>query len=161
MSREERSGWRDQAISEQHRLWGDMFMADLDLVVIEYYFATPAALVEYKNWRHHEGPDVNVRHQTYTAIGKLCGEDGKQLPFYIARYWPDTWAIAMTPVNEAACEFLERTKRGRAEIGDWIALSNRQWVQFLHYLRGVSFNESLMKVELRDELPPTQIRAVS
>ena len=50
MSSKERTGWRDQALSERHRAWGwDCPALDMDFVMIEYDNGKATALVEYKH----------------------------------------------------------------------------------------------------------------
>jgi hypothetical protein len=50
--RQERTGWRDQEISERHRQWGAGCPAvDLDFLLTEIHVGEPTALVEYKHFR--------------------------------------------------------------------------------------------------------------
>lgn len=98
----ERSGWRDQAISERHRMWGVHCTAvDLDLVLVEYHLARPVALVEYKHYRAKFEPG----HANYRALRDLADRAG--LPFVVAFYWPDTWSIRVHPMNDPALRHFE------------------------------------------------------
>ena len=46
--KEERSGWRDEMLSQRHRDWGFNCPAiDIDFLLIEYNSAKVKALVEY------------------------------------------------------------------------------------------------------------------
>ena len=64
--RAERTGWRDQALSDRHREWGfNCPSVDLDFLMVEYNIGLPVALVEYKNERAWM-PDF--RHATYRAL---------------------------------------------------------------------------------------------
>ena len=96
--REERTGWRDQRISERHRLWGYNCPAtDIDFLLLEYDTGKPAAIVEYKR----DGAfKPNLKHSTYRAMSILA--DCAEIPFLIAFYWPKTWAFQVLPVNEYA-----------------------------------------------------------
>ena len=87
--KKERNGWRDEAISLRHRLWGwDCPCVDIDFLLIEFDKSLPVALVEYKitpdDWKEFEASllvmektldvyfdnpelhDVLFRHNPYT-----------------------------------------------------------------------------------------------
>src|SRR5678815_2099094 len=99
--RQERTGWRDQELSQRHRLWGFNCPAvDLDFLMVEYNMGLPVGLIEYK---HHCAQAPNLRHATYRALCDLAdGYRDEGLPFLIAFYWPDLWAFRITPVNPLA-----------------------------------------------------------
>ena len=105
--RAESLGWRDKRISERHRAWGfDCPGVDLDLLLVEFNFGLPVALIEYK---HHNVGDVDLQHPSYRALRALAdgyAMNGKPspLPFLVAAYWPDTWAFRVTPANQAAAQ---------------------------------------------------------
>lgn len=148
--RRERSGWRDQEISERHRHWGfDCPAVDLDFLVVEYNRGLPVALIEYK---HHGGMAPSVKHPTYRALGALADgyhrADGgvfvhDPLPFLWAYYWPDIWAVRAFPVNETA----------RAHFGYGESLSEQAFVQRLYRMRRLALNRSLAG-SLNTALPP-------
>jgi hypothetical protein len=96
--RPERTGWRDEAISKRHRMWGFNCPAvDLDFLMVEYNLGEPVGLIEYK----HEGAQKpNLLHPTYRAIMKLA--DLASLPFCIVLYNNTDWWFKVTPVNERA-----------------------------------------------------------
>ena len=138
MAAEEQTGWRDEQISIRHRAWGaDCPAADLDFVLVEYYFAKPVAIIEYKNTRNP--PDLT--HPTIKAMSDLATRAG--LPFFVARYWPKTWAFVVVPVNDYA----------RSYFTDPLPMTEREYVQFLYKLRRLSLAESLAG-KLADEMPP-------
>ncbi len=147
MSRYERTGWRDQEISARHRAWGFNCPAvDLDFLMCEYYHGCPVAIVDYKHHRHHEGRSVNVQHPSYRAMGRLHDERGKQLPLFVCRYWPDIWAVESLAVNEAA-QSLSR------EPGEWVPMTERQWVTGLYRIRDHVAEERVVR-NLNDHMPP-------
>lgn len=100
----ERTGWRDQKISERHRIWGYNCPAvDLDFVVAEYNYGRPVALVEYKERRAAE-PDLS--HPTYQALSALAdGYAEGPLPFLVAFYDNEEWWFRVLPVNGRAQEY--------------------------------------------------------
>ena len=106
-TRQERTGWRDQAISARHRKWGVNCPAvDLDFLMIEYNSGKPCVLVEYK---HFKAQHLNLNHPTYRALSALA--DSGNLPFIIAYYWPLCWAFRVLPVNEIAENFWSKGQR--------------------------------------------------
>lgn len=96
--RQERTGWRDQELSQRHRVWGHNCPAvDLDFLIVEYNVGKPVGLIEYK---HHHARYPDLRHATYRALTELANVAG--LPFLLAFYWPGIWAFRVTPVNSIA-----------------------------------------------------------
>lgn len=143
MTAHERTGWRDQEISNRHRQWGfNCPSVDLDFVMVEYNFGAPVAIVDYKH--HLSNMPVTPSHPTMKALGSLYGVNGKQLPFFISYYWPDTWAFRVKPFNERAREILP------AESWD---MTERQWVELLYALRQQHLSEFVYS-KLCVELPP-------
>lgn len=144
MSAHERTGWRDERISERHRHWGFNCPAvDLDFLVVEYNLGLPVALVEYK---HFQATTPNLNHPTYRAIKRLA--EFSDLPFLIAFYWPEYWAFKVTPVNDVAAETY------RPEV----VLTERQFVQSLYHIRKLKIEEHVYKA-LNTELPLLEIVA--
>lgn len=138
MTAHERTGWRDQQISERHRIWGFNCPAvDLDFLMVEYNLGAPVALVEYKDRRARK-PDLN--HATYRAINQLANI--AELPFLIAFYWPECWAFRVSPVN-ARAKLVYR--------GD-ILLTERRFVKSLYHLRGLKIEEQVYR-QLNTSLP--------
>lgn len=131
--RKERSGWRDEEISNRHRLWGfNCPCVDLDFLVAEYNVGLPVALIEYK---HFKAGVPNLKHPTYRALSALCdGYNNKPLPFFVARYWPEFWAFKVTPVNAASQYLVKR------EI-----LSEADYVKGLYILRRLVIEEQVLK----------------
>lgn len=140
----ERTGWRDESISQRHRIWGFNCPAvDLDFLVAEYHIGKPVGLIEYK---HFMAQVPNVLHPTYRALTALAdGYKDGGLPFLIAFYWPDIWAFRITPVNDYAKEHFSAEEN----------LSELEYVKRLYRLRSLTLTEYLVK-RLRTELPPVE-----
>jgi len=101
--RQERTQWRDQEISERHRLWGASCPAvDLDFLLTEIHVGEPAALVEYK---HFGARPINPGSTVFTALRKLA--DRAEIPFLVAWYWPHSWAFRVCPINDLARKHFE------------------------------------------------------
>lgn len=126
MTRQERTGWRDQELSLRHREWGFNCPAvDLDFVMLEYNHGKPAALVEYK---HYCAQVPDTKHATYRALVSLA--DGYQdgpLPCFIAIYNPDDWSFRVLPLNEPAKQHYDHCQGER--------LPEQRFVKSLHLLR--------------------------
>lgn len=137
-TRKERTGWRDQKISQRHRDWGFNCPAvDLDFLMVEYNLGKPVGLVEYK---HYLARPPNMKHATYRALGELA--DCAGLPFLIAFYWPETWAFRVFPANEFA----------RKHFTNPELMTERQFVQRLYRLRQLTLARELGD-KLNDVLP--------
>ena len=139
--RQERTGWRDQEISNRHRAWGfDCPAVDLDFLMVEYNLGLPVALCEYK---HHQARMPNLSHPTYRALINLGDGYKEPLPVFMAFYWPGVWAMRVYPLNDAARSVFEM-----AEI-----LTEREFVMRLYRLRRLVLARELSD-RLHDDLPP-------
>jgi hypothetical protein len=141
MSSYERTGWRDQAISERHRVWGeDCPCIDIDFLLVEFNRGKPVALVEYKDI-HAQSP--NIGHPSYRALIELAnGHSVGALPFLIAFYQSDIWAFRIIPVNEAA----------KAHFAVNEMLTEIEYVSRLYRLRNFVLPEHVKK-KLQTKLP--------
>lgn len=124
--RTERTGWRDEALSERHGHWGFNCPAvDLDFVMLEYNHGKPCALVEYK---HKCAREPNIKHATYRALIALAdGYNNGPLPCFIAIYDPADWSFRVIPLNDPA-------KRHYAHV-EGTVLTEQRFVKSLHLLR--------------------------
>lgn len=91
----EDTGWRDQAISRQHRKWGwNMPCSDIDWLVVEYSSLEPRAIVEYKRVRELPA-GFTLDTPQMTVLTKLAQR--ARLPLMIVNYLhsPDRvdWAL--------------------------------------------------------------------
>jgi len=122
--RQERSGWRDMALSERHREWGfDCPMVDIDFLVVEYDSAKAKAIIEYK---HELAKPANPKDASYRALRNLANK--AQLPFFAVRYTEDFSNFLVVPLNKLAKSFLAKRE-------DFDELD---FVSFLYRLRGRS-----------------------
>ena len=141
--RQERTGWRDQEISERHRLWGASCPAvDLDFLLTEIHVGEPAALVEYK---HFAARPINPGSAVFMALRKLADRAG--IPFLVAWYWPGSWAFRVRPMNQLAHE----------HFADPEDFTERAYVKRLYLLRRLTLANSLSD-SLCDLLPPVERR---
>jgi hypothetical protein len=141
--RQERSGWRDQEISERHRQWGASCPAvDLDFLLTEIHVGEPAAIVEYK---HFLARPINAGAAVLQALRRLA--DRAEIPFLVAWYWPGSWAFRVCPINDLAREHFE----------DPEDFTEQAYVQRLYRLRRLTLTRSLSGT-LLDVLPPVERR---
>lgn len=146
--RQERSGWRDEWISERHRHWGYNCPAvDVDFVMVEYNQGTPVALVEYKA----DGNTYvarNMNHPTLKAIRILA--DNSKIPFLLVSYAKDPSWFRLTPANSFA----------RKRFAAPVVMSEREYVGALYALRHMKLPDDLAQ-QLNgykpQEQPPAQV----
>lgn len=132
----ERTGWRDEEISRRHRRWGLACAAtDIDFLLVEHYFGVPVAIVEYKRL----GVAEYFKSPNYWALEWLA--DRGEIYFVIAVYDPEAWGVRVFPMNAKA--------RSAFNWGE--ELSEREWVRWLHRIRGAVFDERTR--DLGDERP--------
>lgn len=121
MSAEERSKWRDEAISLRHREWGfNCPMADIDFLAVEYNAGLPVAIVEYKQKRAQK-PDI--QHPTYRALKMLANRAG--LPFMIVFYCDEIWWFHVYPINHIALKHYPKP----------VLMTEQEYVTSLYKLR--------------------------
>lgn len=126
--RQERTGWRDEGISQRHRLWGVTCAAtDIDFLLVEYNYNTPRAIVEYKN---EHAPPQKLSSSQYQVLRKLG--DRAQIPVIAARYASDFSRFHVVPVNQNANDFLPKR----------IELTESEFVALLYRIRDVNLVSS-------------------
>lgn len=110
MSSCERTGWRDQWISQRKRTWGNLPCVDIDAIitaggedmhdggwpVVEYDDCTPYALIEYKAL----GATINLKDANNTALRRLADMAG--LPFFLVVYNQKNARFLVVPGNDPA-----------------------------------------------------------
>ncbi len=118
---QERTGFRDEALSRRHRLWGFNCPAtDVDLLMVEYDHGRPMALVEYKEY--------SAREAEPNAIKALCLlANNSRIPFFVVRYLRDLSRFRSFAQNDFARGFLPT---------DGEALTELEFVTLLYRLRG-------------------------
>jgi hypothetical protein len=142
-------------LSDRHREWGqDCPAVDLDFMMCEYNHGISVALVEYK----HFGADVFGKSNTtnYRAISELYLKDGRQVPLFIARYWPDIWAFRTKAENESATAWA--SSLGFGWDGNWRDMTEQQFVRMLYRLRKDALNRGDERTiaKLNDVRPPAE-----
>lgn len=148
--REERNHWRNQAISERHRLWGfNVPMVDIDFLVIEYSAGKTKAIIEYKH--ECEAVDFTVPNdrgmhpKSYSALNNLANR--AWLPFFVVVYSDDFKSWKVYPRNMWAKEYLKQE----------VTMSEEEYIIFLYKLRGMfAPPEILTKI---NELHLTEVAA--
>ena len=138
MSAEERSGWRDEALSLRHRLWGyDCPAVDIDFLLIEYDKAEPKALVEYKN--EHAQPITISKNSSILAMIELANR--AELPALLVRYADDFswWKVA--PLNHEARQQMPPKENDSQSV--WY-FDEVQFVTLLYSIRGRQIPPSIV-----------------
>ena len=128
--RPERTGWRDAALSEEHRKFGwNCPAVDLDFLLLEYDRGTPSALIEYKN--EHAKPQYasNPSYQALSELGKRA-----DIPTFVCRYKDDFSIWTVIPLNDVAKEHLPKRKE----------MNEPDYVRFLYRLRGRECPQSVI-----------------
>jgi hypothetical protein len=133
--RKERTGWRDEALSLRHRVWGwDAPAVDIDFLMVEYDSTEPKAVVEYK----HEFSETQYANRpSYKAIRKLC--DRAKVAFLAVRYATDFSWWRVVPLNLKAKEFIKE---------DVITLTEKDFVNLLYDIRGRKMPNDLFDIKI-------------
>lgn len=128
--RMERTHWRDEALSERHRLWGyDCPAVDVDFLLVEYDRKEPCAIVDYK----HEKLSEWHRNASSTAISRLATKAG--IPAFVCAYADDFSWLWPIPLNELAEHWISEQNGER--------LSEQEWVALLYQMRERTIPESI------------------
>lgn len=159
MTAEERTGWRDQELSNRHRTWGhDCPAEDVDFLLdtqptmfndsfrlVEYYHARPKALIEYKHWNDSTYATVmkdlglaanGTMHANYRVHQDLCDNyvcpPVNGLPYMVVFYRYRPWQFKVVPINTAS----KRVFRNHPEFdGTSLPASEVRFVRLLYHLR--------------------------
>lgn len=152
MSAAERSGWRDQKLSNRHRLWGfNCPAADVDFLMVEFNLGLPVGLIEYRHSNAQWPPPL--KHPTFRAIRALADHYGgakEPLPFAVVRYDDEPWRFGVRPVNEQAISFFGFQEERK--------MTERQYVTELYRLRGRCVEDNLLDA-LDADLPGLRLAA--
>jgi hypothetical protein len=134
--RQERTGWRCQAISERHRHWGYNCPAvDLDFVVAEYNHGKPVALIEYKEKSARAPALSHPTYRTLCALADGYGDKAGGLPFMIVFYCPEDWWFRVIPVNQAAKDYLQGVGKEQNKLFCDTPITEQWFVYLLYRLR--------------------------
>ena len=128
--RQERTGWRDEALSLRHRQWGwNCPGIDLDFLFLEYDKGKATAIVEYKN--EHAAPQ-KASHPSYQAMIDLG--DRADIPVFACRYADDFSWWKIIPLNTIA----------RGKLPKRTEMTEPEWITFLYGLRGYECPQSII-----------------
>lgn len=141
--RDERTGFRDMALSRLHRRWGyDCPATDIDF--LEFHRGRAVALIELK---HETADEVDIEHPTMRAIRDLGVRAG--VPVYLVRYADDFSWWDVTPIDEIAkreidgfSAFRERVKWEPLADGIPIRMREADYVRLLYWLRRILISDS-------------------
>lgn len=125
MSREERTGWRDEEISLRHRRFGVNAPAvDIDFLLIEYDRAVPAALIEYKEWNARQFDIHDCSARVLISLADSAG-----LPLFVVRYklYENGGDYHIKAVNQKA---FQKLPKGHLEVDE------PNYCRFLGQIRG-------------------------
>lgn len=121
-TRKERTGWRDEGLSNRHRQWGwDCPACDIDFLMLEYDKGKASAIIEYKN--EHAAPQY-ASHPTYQAMIDLG--DRADIPVLAVRYADNYSWWRVTPLNECAKRYVQKR----------VELTEIEYVTLLYKIRG-------------------------
>lgn len=121
--RSERSGWRDEGLSNRHRLYGwDCPAVDIDFLMIEYDTGKPSALVEYK--LREKPQEFDYSSTSFAAIAELA--NNSHIPAICCQYNKDFTRFWPEAMNEYGKKWLPCR---------W-SLTEEQYVSLLYALRG-------------------------
>lgn len=139
--RNERTGWRDLALSERHGKWGYNCPAvDIDFLLVEYDNQQPVALVEYKGRKMKDGYFSD--NSNVIAIFNLANLAA--LPAFVVEYYKVSgstkWSI--TAINKMA---MKKMDFFGAKISTPVSVvcEEAKYVSFLYWLRGRPFPEDI------------------
>lgn len=128
--REERTGWRDERLSERHRQWGwDCPAIDLDFLLLEYDKGKAAGIVEYK---HEKARKQYASHPSYQALTDLG--DRAQISVFAVRYADDFSWWRVVPLNAMAKTFLSERKE----------MTESEYIRLLYKIRGYDVPQSVL-----------------
>lgn len=128
--KKERTGWRDEALSQRHRCWGwDCPAVDLDFLFLEYDRGKATAIVEYKN--EHARPQY-ASHPTYQAMIDV-GNRAK-LPVLACRYADDFSWWRIVPLNQEARKYVPHR----------VTITEQDWVRLLYKMRGYDVPQEVL-----------------
>lgn len=117
----ERTGKRDLALNDRHRLWGWNVPAE-DLDFVEYDNKKAVALVEYKKENAPPVPRTDVNLLVLCDLADRAG-----LPAFVVRYAFDFSWWTVRALNGIAMEIVPKPM---------LKISEKEYVDFLYKIRG-------------------------
>jgi hypothetical protein len=121
----------------------------MDFLLLEFNHGVPVAVVDYKHFAKVD-PLADLHDSAIKALSGLYDERGENLPFFVARYWPTTWAFKALAINERARQWLPR--------GEWVPMTEKQWVTGLYRIRksALDIRDQRYIALLNDLMPPSE-----
>ena len=133
--------FRDLDLAQRHLAYGDNCpCVDIDYLLVEYNHGIPVALIDYKYHLAPEPPPTGSA--SYKAMTTLCDSAG--LPLFTAYYWRNPFAYRIYPVNRLARERIS---------GEFKDMSEKTYIKWLYWLRGLSLAKEKIKINLSDMMP--------
>jgi len=126
MSANERTGWRDEWLSNRHREWGfDCPAVDIDFLMVEYNHGFPVALIDYKYWN---GSYIDENQASIKAMINLANL--AKIPAAFSYYKYDKAGICI------GFKVQGLNKHAGASYSNIIRMSERDYVAWLYDKRG-------------------------
>jgi hypothetical protein len=134
MSKEEQSGWRDEAFSRRHRQYGhNVPMLDIDFLCVEYNHFRPVAIIDYK-YVITALPPFFAGEVPPTLWPIMHLANASNIPAAVVQYWPGHgFAMRAQAINGPAAKWLVGDERG---IGETRSFTETEYVAALYALRG-------------------------
>jgi len=148
LSANERTGWRDEWLSNRHRKWGnDCPAVDIDFLMIEYNHKWPVALIDYKYWT---GKYLDTKNNaSITAMINLANL--AKIPAALSYY-------SKHPTNDICRGFKVQGLNefsGKA-FNTIIRMSEYDYVKWLYAKRGTKMPDGVAKILCRDTPPESE-----
>ena len=140
--RQERTGWRDEKVSNRHREYGFNCPAvDIDFVLLEFNHGRACALMELKAITANRANLNLSKNYSLRALSDLGSR--AMIPAFLSVYCFNTWGYWVKPINDEA----------RKYIDGWTDFTELEYVQLLYEIRGELLPEDI-KVKLSRKKPP-------
>lgn len=132
MSAHERTGWRDQEISERHRRWGFNCPAvDVDFLLIEYDQGTPVAIIDYKLGLERNISPMAANHRAQQSLYVRENHHYIPVPHYIVTYESQPqWRFRIRAVGAYALIYMKQA--GGTELH---TCTEAEYVAWLYEMR--------------------------
>lgn len=142
----ERSGWRDQWISNRHRDFGWALCVDVDFLGIEYDYGVPVCLIEYKHFHADiKLSSSQMKAQKYMADNLRMPDGSFGMPFFVVAYYPEHHNYHVIPMNDAA-----KAIPNCSVAKTW---SERNFVKLLYWMRKKNCPQEILDQMWTSKLP--------
>ena len=128
----EKTGWRDEWISNRHRTWGfDCPATDIDFLMVEYSKREPMALIEYKtvgSMKYLGHKKALLDHLPVSRLATMAN-----LPSFIVAYDQKEILFYVKSTNSIG--------EAKLLVDTWRVMAEKSFVDFLYHLRGICTDE--------------------